>query len=218
MWVSACGGRPAPLIPEPLAAVPAESIAAWTGLHGPTRPTLLRFQWRYRDDRVGVRGRGAAQVAPPDSVRIDWVGPLGFGRGAAVVIGDSLVWANPKKDFPESPPPAVVLIWTALGVIRPPDSAMTVSGGRDSTQTVWRYVEGRDTISFRLSVALPQLLESEWRRDRRLIARGHTVLGPAGLPQTVRIDVPERPARFELTFVAVDTTATIAPEQWRHRR
>jgi hypothetical protein len=217
MWLTACVGRPAPLVPEPLARVPAESVAAWTGLRGPTRPTLLRFQWRYRDDDVGVRGRVTARVAPPDSVRVDWGAPFG-AHGAAVVIGDSLMWADPKKDFPESPPPAVVLIWTALGVIRPPTATMTVYGGRDSTQTVWRYVEGRDTIDFRLSAAEPRVLESEWRRDRRLMVHGRTVLGPAGFPQSVRIDVPERPARFELTFVAVDTTATIPPELWRNRR
>jgi len=218
MWVAACGGRPAPLVPEPLASVAAESVAVWTGLRGPTRPTLLRFRWRYRDERVAGGGRVIARVAPPDSVRVDWATTLNLKTGAAVVIGDSLMWADPPEEFPESAPPAVMLIWTALGVIRPPDPAMTVFGGRDSTQTVWRYVEGRDTIDFRLSGAAPRLLESQWRRDRRLMAHGRTVLGPAGLPQSVRIDVPERPARFELTFVAMDTSAAFPSALWRSRR
>lgn len=217
VWLTACGGRPAPLIPEPLAPLPADSIASWTGLRGPARPRLLRFVWRYRDERVGVKGRVAARVVPPDSVRIDWGAPFG-AHGAAVVMGDSLMWAEPKKNFPDSPPPAVMLIWTALGVIRPPHPAMTVFGRRDSTQTVWRYVEGADTIEFRLSAAAPRVLESEWRREQRLMAHGRTVLDSAGLPQSVRIDVPERPARFELTFVAVDTTATFPPDLWRNRR
>jgi hypothetical protein len=133
-------------------------------------------------------------------------------------VGDSLLWADPKENFPTSVPPAVVLVWTALGIVRPPEAAMAVYGGRDSTQTLWRYADGRDTIDFRLLAAVPRTLESEWRRDQHVMARSRTVLGPAGLPQSVRIDVPERPARFELTFVAVDTTATFAPALWRSRR
>jgi len=219
VWLTACGGRPAPLIPGPIASAPADSVAAWVGLAGPTRATLLRFKWRYRDERVAGAGRGTARVAPPDTVRVDWATTFNIKTGAAVLVGDSLVWADPHQDFPESPPPAVQLIWTTLGVLRPPAAAMAVYGGRDSTQIVWRYVDGRDTIDFRLQAAAgPRTLEAEWRRDRRVMARSHTVLGPAELPQSVRIDVPERSARFELTIVAVDTTAVFAPALWRSRR
>ncbi len=35
-------------------------------------------------------GRGTARIVPPDSLRFDYAGPLGFGSGAAVVIGDSV--------------------------------------------------------------------------------------------------------------------------------
>lgn len=200
--------------------MPADSVVAWTGSIGPMRPTALRFKWRYRDERISGGGRGTARVAPPDSVRVDWATTFNLKTGAAVLVGDSLLWADPMQDFPESPPPAVQVIWTALGVIRPPEAAMAVSGGRDSTQTVWRYVDGggRDTIDFRLQGAGPRTLEAEWRRDRRVMARSRTVLGPAGLPQSVRIDVPERPARIEFTIVAVDTTAVFLPALWRSRR
>jgi hypothetical protein len=214
----ACGGRPAPLIPEPVPAVRPDSVALWTAGSGPARPTALRFKWRYRDDRRSGGGRGTARLAPPDSLRVDWAAVLGLASGAAVVVGDSLVWADPKENFPASAPLAMQVIWTALGVVRPPLATMTVYGGRDSTRTVWRYVEGRDTIDFRLQATAPRTLESEWRRDRHVMARSRTVLGPAGLPQNVRVDVPERPARIELTFVAVDTTATFPPALWRSRR
>ena len=190
----------------------------WTAGSGPTRPTALRFRWRYRDERRSGGGRGTARLAPPDSLRVDWAAVLGLASGAAVVVGDSLLWADPKENFPTSIPPAVQLAWTALGVIRPPLTTMAVSGGRDSTRTVWRYADGRDTIDFRLQATDPRTLESEWRRDQHVMARSRTVLGPAGLPQSVRVDVPERPARFELTFVAVDTMATFPPALWRSRR
>lgn len=218
-WMIACGAHPASLVPEPLSAAAAESVAEWTMLHGPTRPTTWRFKWRYRDDQVAGGGRVTARVAPPDSVRVDWATTFNIKTGAAVVIGDSLVWADPKRDFPATPLPAVQLIWTALGVMRLPGAATAVYGAHDSTQTVWRYVTGSDTVDFRLRHGDgPLTLESEWRRDAQVKARGHTVLGPTGQPQNVRIDVPERPARFELTFVAMDTTAAFPPALWRGRR
>lgn len=218
VWLTACVGRPAPLIPEPIAVAAPESVAVWTAGTGPTRPTALRFKWRYHDERISGGGRGTVRVAPPDSMRVDWATTFNVKTGAAVLVGDSLLWADPKQEFPESPPPAVQVIWTALGLIHPPRAAMTVYAGRDSTRTVWRYVDGRDTVDFRLLTVEPRTLESEWRRDQRVMARSRTVLGPAGLPQSVRVDVPERPARFEITFVAVDTMATFPPALWRSRR
>jgi hypothetical protein len=200
-----------------------DSIAAWVGASVPTRPLALRFRWRYRDAGRSGGGRGTARVAPPDSLRVDWAAVLGLSAGAAVVVGDSLRWADPPEHFPSSIGPAVQLVWTALGVARPPRETAAVFGGRDSTRAVWRYVEGGDTLDFRLAAALPRTFEAEWRRDGRIMARSRTLLGPAGgglggLPQRVRIDVPERPARFELTFVAVDSTANFAPAMWRSRR
>ncbi len=215
---AACYGRPAPLVPEPLAPIPPDSVTAWAGVNGPTRPTMLRFRWRYRDERRSGGGRGTARVAPPDSVRVDWAAVLNLASGAAVVVGDSLQWADPKNDYPSSVAPAVQLMWTALGVVRPPRAGAVVSGGRDSTRALWRFAEERDTLDFRLRSATPRTLEAEWRRDGHLMARSRTLLGSAGLPSSARIDVPERSARFELTFVAVDTAAIFAPALWRGRR
>lgn len=178
----------------------------------------LRFRWRYRDDRRSGGGRGTARVAPPDSLRVDWAAVLGLSSGAAVVLGDSLQWADPKENFPSSVAPAVQLAWIALGVVRPPRAAAGVSGGRDSTRAMWRYVEERDTIDFRRALVAPFALEAEWRRAGRVMARGRTLLGPDGLPQSVRVDAPARSARFELTFVALDTTTTFPPALWRSRR
>jgi hypothetical protein len=216
--LAACHGRPAPLVPEPLGSLPGDSVLAWSRGSGPARPTALRFRWRYRDDRRSGGGRGTARVAPPDSLRVDWAAVLGLSSGAAVVLGDSLQWADPKENFPSSVVPAVQLVWIALGVVRPPRASAAVSGSRDSTRALWRYVEDRDTLDFRQGLVTPRTLEAEWRRAGRVMARGRTLLGPGGLPQSVRIDVPERSARFELTFVAVDSAAIFAPALWRSRR
>lgn len=216
--LTACYGRPAPLVPEPLAVVSRDSIVVWSRRSGPTRPTALRFRWRYRDDRRSGGGRGTARVAPPDSVRVDWATSLNIKTGAAVVVGDSLQWADPKEDYPSSVTPAVQLVWTALGVVRPPGDAVAVLGAGDSIRAVWRYAGEHDTLDFRQGLGTPRTLESEWRRDGTVMARGRTVLGPGGLPESARIDVPKRSARFELTFVAVDSAATFAPALWRSRR
>ncbi|MGH7615196.1 MAG: hypothetical protein ACREMW_14300 [Gemmatimonadales bacterium] len=202
-------------MPEPLGSLPTDSVAAWVGASGPSRPTALRFRWRYRDERRSLSGRGTARVAPPDSLRVDWSAILGLSRGAAVVVGDTLLWADPQDDYPSSIASAVQLLWTALGVVRPARGSATVFGARDSTRALWRFVEQRDTLDFRLRSADLRTLEAEWRRDGHLMARSHTLLGPAGLPASARIDVPERSARFELTFVGVDSAATFAPAVWR---
>jgi hypothetical protein len=205
-------------VPEPLAPVPLDSVTAWVGVLGPTRPTALRFRWRYRDERRSIGGRGTARVAPPDSLRVDWAAILGLSPGAAVVVGDSLQWADPRDDYPSSVAPAVQLLWTTLGVVRPPRAGTAVFGARDSTRVLWRFVEQRDTLDFRLRSADVRTLEAEWRRDGHLVARSRTLLGPAGLPSSARIDVPERSARFDLTFVAVDSAAIFAPTLWRRPR
>lgn len=217
--LSACRGNLAPLVPEPLAPVAADSIAAWTEPNGPTRPVALRFKWTYRDDRRSGGGRGTLRIAPPDSMRVDWASALNIKSGAAVVIGDSLRWADPKEDYPASIAQAIQLVWTALGIVRPPGSGMETFGKRDSLGAQWRYTRSgeRDTVTFRRA-AVTHTLEGEWRRAGKLMARSRTQLAAGGLPQGTRVDVPERSARFEITFVAVDSTAQFAPALWRSRR
>ncbi len=215
--LTACRGHLAPLVPEPLAPVAVDSIAIWTEPNGPTRPVALRFKWTYRDDQRSGGGRGTLRMAPPDSMRIDWASALNIKSGAAVVIGDSLRWADPREDYPSANSQAIQLVWTALGIVRPPDSGTATYGMRDSTGAAWRYTRDRDTVSFRFT-ATPRTLQGEWRRGGKLMARSRTELAAGGLPQGTRVDVPERSARFEITFVAVDSTATFAPALWRSRR
>jgi hypothetical protein len=214
--LTACHGHLAPLVPEPLAPVAPDSIAAWTAPNGPTRRVALRFKWKYRDDRQSGGGRGTLRIAPPDSMRIDWATVFNAKTGAAVVIGDSLRWADPKEDYPSSSQD-IQLVWSALGIVRPPDSGVATFGMRDSTGAVWRYIRDRDTVAFRLSGA-PRTLQGEWRRGGKVMVRSRTQLAAGGLPQGTRVDVPERYARFEITFVAVDSTAQFAPALWRSRR
>jgi hypothetical protein len=215
--LTACRGHLAPLVPELLAPVAPDSIVAWTAPNGPARRVALRFKWTYRDDRRSGGGRGTLRIAPPDSMRIDWASALNIKSGAAVVIGDSLRWADPKEDYPSANARAIQLVWSALGIVRPPDSGVATFGMRDTAGAVWRVIQDRDTVAFRLT-GTPRMLQGEWRRAGRVMARSRTQLAAGGLPQGTRVDVPERSARFEITFVAVDSTAQFAPALWRSRR
>jgi hypothetical protein len=177
----------------------------------------IRFKWLYRDERLRWPGRGTARLAPRDSVRIDYTGALGARSGAAVVIGDSVLWAEPAGDF-QTMMPALPLMWAAFGIVRPPAPDAQVFGAGPS----WRFVQGSDTLEF---VTLPgrdgmPYLDAQWRRRGTVYAASRTTLTADGRPTAARIDFPEVSARFELTVVGVDSgsVAVLPPALWRSRR
>ena len=94
---SACSGGPAPLVPEPLPPMERAQVAQWVDRFQPTRALRYDLRWLYVTQQGQSRGRAAVHFVPPDSARFDYRGP--FGRsGAAVVIGDSVLWAQPGDD------------------------------------------------------------------------------------------------------------------------
>jgi hypothetical protein len=204
-------------------AVPADTIAQWSRDGGPVaaggrRRTAIRFHWKYRDNDRAGGGRGTARLAVPDSLRLDWAASLGLAAGAAVVIGDSLRWVDPKERFPASVTPAIQLMWTALGMVRPPRPGSELTGLRDSTHLMWRAAADSDTLEYRVTRGSTPMLEAEWRRGGSVMARSRTLLGASGMPASARIDVPKGHARFELTFVGVDSGAVFPATLWRSRR
>jgi len=214
--VLSCRPRFAPLVPDPLSPATAEGALEWTRTTLPRGTEAIRFHWRYRDERMQVGGRGTARIAPPDSMRFDYAGPLNMGQGAAVVIGDSVRWADPADNF-RSLVPAVPMLWVALGTVRPPAPGATVYGGGDSTRRLWRFVQGADTLEYAMGGA-PLVLDAQWRRGGQVVAVSHTTFDDHARPLGARVDFPEAKGRFELTVVAVDTTALVPPALWRGRR
>ena len=213
---ASCVPRPTPLVT--VALVPAEraEALAWARQSQPRRDTAIRFRFSYKDRRRDWGGRGTARVAPPDSLRFDYAGPLGLGSGAAVVVGDSALWAEPEENF-RSLVPAIRMLWAALGVVRPPDSTNLVAVARVPPRTIWRFVSGSDTLDYLATDGPRRSLEAEWRRAGKILARSRTTLGEGPEPTAARVDFPEAPARFELTVVGVDTAAVFAPTLWQHR-
>ena len=208
----------------PLAPASREAAVHWAHTMLPHTPTLIRFRWRYQDERVKYAGRGSARIAPPDSMRFDYAGPLNLGSGAAVVIGDSVAWADPEKDF-RSLVPAIPMLWAALGMVRLPAENASVFGTEivDShtqrRRIVWRFAEVEDTLDYVVtdSAGRRSILEAEWRRRGKLVARSRSRLDTLQRPANARVDFPEAPARFELTVGIVDTAAVVPPNLWRSR-
>ncbi|HKW40238.1 MAG TPA: hypothetical protein VJN39_03220 [Gemmatimonadales bacterium] len=219
----ACRPRLTALVPQPLPPVDRDSAVDWTRATLPLHTTAIRFRWKYQDREKRWGGRGQARIAPPDSLRFDYVGPLGLGAGAAAVVADSTIWADPEKNF-RSLVPAVRMLWAGLGIARPPAAAAAVfgagggGGAADSSVRIWRFVQGDDTLDYRETRGESRVLEAEWRREGRIQARSRTQLDGHRMPATARIDFPEGPARFELTVVSVDTAAIFDPAIWRGRR
>jgi hypothetical protein len=201
----------------PLDALPLDSALARARGTTPPAPVALRFKWRYEDEEVIHAGRGTARIAPPDSVRFDYAGPLGFGSGAAVIIGDSVAWAEPDEGFVDLVP-AVPMFWAALGIVRPPPATAAEGrdvGGPETSRWLVRFLAEPDTFDYAMSDGAVRTLEAEWRRAGRVVARSRTGYA-GGVAQEARVDFPGGPARFELTVVGVDTAA-IPPGLWLRR-
>lgn len=219
--LAGCPGPLVPLVPMPLAPADWDVAVAWARTTLPAHYTAIRFRWKYQDDQKRWGGRGQARIAPPDSLRFDYVGPLGLGAGAAAVVADSAVWADPEKNF-RSIVPAVRVLWAGFGIVQPPRREAVVFGerglGADSSVQIWRFVDGADTLDYREAVGGARVLEAEWRRQGKVMARSRTQFDLHAMPASARIDFPEGPARLELTVVSIDSVAVFDPAIWRGRR
>ncbi|MBA2291474.1 MAG: hypothetical protein H0W15_03350 [Gemmatimonadales bacterium] len=202
--LTGCGGFPAPQQPAPAAYAPASatSASAWAANHQLAGRSLLRFKWQYRDERSSAGGNGSIRLTAPDSLRLDFRGPLGSGRGAAAVIGSTTIWADPQEDVDKFVP-NFHLLWGMLGVILVPQAGDIVETADDGRVTAWRYISGADTVDYlRTLTGKPQLL-TDVRSQGKRIGRALTTFDAQGHPATVRLDVPSAPARLDLTFTAV---------------
>src|ERR1044072_4194778 len=80
------------IAPAGLARLDRWAAAQWLEPYAARRPVRYDMHWKYRNSRGAAGGRAAVRVAPPDSLRFDFRGPLGKCR-AAVVILDSGLWS-----------------------------------------------------------------------------------------------------------------------------
>src|SRR5689334_22550119 len=101
LFLGACGGVGGGgiVVPRPVGFVPgtAAEARAWADSTIPAASRDIRIRWQFRDDQGAAAGRGRIRWAVPDSARLDVAGPLGAGRAAAFVSGDTAIWAQPEK-------------------------------------------------------------------------------------------------------------------------
>lgn len=211
--VAGCAPRMAPLVPVDVAPVDRAAVVAWSAVTTPAGPAVHRFKWLYRDGRQSAGGRGSARVAAPDSVRVDARGPLGQGRSSGVVVGDSILWAQPEDNLIEAAP-NVALMWALFGVAREPGPGATLLGLERADFTAWRIVAGPDTLEYVREPGRGRL-RAELRRAGQVVGRTEATRDAAGVLTSARLTVPSVPARLDLTFLSSETPSEpFAPDVW----
>lgn len=211
--VVGCAARVEPLLPVDAAPVDRAAVVAWSAPTVPAGGAVHRFKWLYRDGRQSAGGRGSARVAAPDSVRVDARGPLGQGRSSGVVVGDSIIWAEPEDNLIEAAP-NVALMWALFGVAREPDRGATLLGLERAGFTAWRIVEGPDTLEYVREPGRGRL-RAELRRAGQVVGRTEATRDASGRLTAARLTVPSVPARLDLTFLSSETPSEpFAPDVW----
>ena len=209
---SACSGGPAPLVPEPLPPIEWRQVAEWVSRFQPTRALRYDLRWVYATQQGRSRGRAAILLVPPDSARFDYRGP--FGRsGAAVVIGDSVLWAQPEDDvggLVETAP----LFWALVGIPRMPPARYAVSGRSVGEERVWRFASLLDTLTFALRG--DRLLQAEMRHAGKLVGFTETKLDEAtGLPIEGRMTFPAAAALFNIEVAGITELQVVDETIWK---
>lgn len=168
----ACAGRahePVPL------AEPGSLAARLQRTAAPDVPTLVEFRWTYRGREGRLAGDGGVRVNPPDSVRLDLLGPGWSGVQSAVLLGDRVTYIGEQRV--ELPPPT--FLWALFGIFRPP-AGTEPTGQRRDDRPVLRYrVSARESVAFHFD-ATGRLREAEWLDGARTVRRIRLTHGGSG--------------------------------------
>jgi hypothetical protein len=124
----------------------------------PDRPQLITFEWRYRGRDGRFSGEGGVRVNPPDSVRLDLLGPGFSGVQSAVLLGDRVHYLGEQRVT--LPPPT--FLWTVMGIFRPPAGRQPEAVRRgERVELTYRLSEQR-AITFAFDGA-GRLIEADLR-------------------------------------------------------
>lgn len=211
---SGCGVRTARLAPAGLPPVSRTTLTEWLAPHQPVEPLRYDLRWTYQTQQGSARGRAAVVFVPPDSVRFDYRAP--FGRsGAAVVVGDEILWSRPQDDV-EQLIRVAPLFWTALGILPSPPPEMQVFGDEAGGVRRWRYASITDTLTFVWTQGQPAGLAAEMRRLRDVVGTVQVEYADSVLrPVSARMVFPGSASFVHFTVEAIETVAEIDPSIWK---
>jgi hypothetical protein len=205
-------GAVGPVVPANAPLAPPELVSQWAAPSVPEGHQLLKFRWQIQDDRGAAGGRGSARIAAPDSVRLDVAGPLGSGRGAAVVVSDSAQWTDPP-DVIQRLVPSYPLMWAMFGVMRRPPRGAVVRGVADSSGVQWEWSRGADTVRYDWRRTGPHLL-AEARRAGQVVGRVETSFGGSSGVARSQLLVPDPATKLTITFSGSQSTEPFPPDLW----
>ena len=115
------------------------------------------FDWSLQEEQARFNGEGVARLDTTYRARLDLFGPRGELYLAAALVDFELrlpPGANPSL----LPPPA--LLWSVLGVVRPPPGAQLLGSAGDSSSAKLVYSAGDERWTFELKNA--RLSRVEW--------------------------------------------------------
>jgi hypothetical protein len=217
-WVATLAGCRAPVRPlVPLgggfAAIEEAAFAAVAARTLPAGSQLLQIRWRFRDASSAVSGRGAVRLTPPDSLRLDVRGPLGFGRGTLVLAGDT-AWADPAGLVAQVLPRRF-LVWAMLGAVQAPDSAARFEAADEGPRRQLRVTEaGGDATTFELrGDTLTGVVRT---RGDRVVGRLALVRDGTGAVVHADAEDLERDAHLEFDIQSRAPSGAFPAEVWRH--
>ena len=213
LGLAGCRSTPPALVPGGVQTVEAGKVTEWVRATAPRQGGLHRFKWLYVDDQASKGGRGSARIAVPDTLRFDFAGSLGIGKGSALVVGDSARWVVPARSV-EDLVPSFPLLWAMLGVGMSPHPDSRLAGLEQDGKTAWRYAEGADTVEYLRQNGDPVSFSAEVRHAGKVVGRTRMTMRPDGTPVQARLTVPSVPAKLEITFYATVPTPVFPPETW----
>jgi hypothetical protein len=156
----------------------AEAAAEAVRQTAPSQRLHVIFNWEMRDRDARFNGQGVLRLDDRYRARVDLFGPRGETYAAAIIDGETMRVAPAGADA-LLPPPA--LLWSVLGVFRPPvDAPLTATSRTDGGLAL---VYQRDGATWRFGFENELLRSTEWtaRDGRRTVQlsgnAGH------GLPQ-----------------------------------
>ena len=215
MVAAGCGVRTAPLAPAGLPPVSREVLTEWLTPHQPVEPLRYDLRWTYQTQQGSARGRAAVVFVPPDSVRFDYRAP--FGRsGAAVIVGDEILWSRPQDDV-EQLIRVAPLFWTALGIVPSPHPEASVSGDEVGSVRRWRYASRTDTLTFVLTQGRPAAnLGAEMRRLGEVVGTVQVEYADSVLrPLSARMVFPGSASFVHFTVEAIETVPQVDSSIWK---